>query len=77
MLRTTSIVEQSKIQHRIAISDSDDCVVLSSAIESEAEVIVTGDKEIQELGDVREMKILSPRGLWEELNRRNRKPRGT
>ena len=65
MLESTAFLEQSTAQHQIEISDRDDCIILSSAIEGNADVFVTGDKEVQELEKVADMTILTPRDFWE------------
>jgi predicted nucleic acid-binding protein len=47
--------------------DPDDDVVLGTAIAGRCDVIVTGDKEIQMVGMVAGLKIMSPRQFWQEL----------
>ena len=51
----------------VPLGDEDDLVILATAIQGEAEAFVTGDKAVQALRQVGEMKILSPRQFWEEL----------
>ena len=51
----------------VPLDDEDDLVILATAIQGRAEAFVTGDKAVQELRQVGEMKILSPRQFWEEL----------
>ena len=65
MLESTAFVEDSTTQHEIEISDRDDREILSSAIEGDVEVFITGDKEVQELAKIGEMTILTPREFWE------------
>jgi putative PIN family toxin of toxin-antitoxin system len=52
---------------RVEIQDKDDLFILAAAIAAEAEVFVTGDKELLRLGHVEELEILSPRPFWEKL----------
>ncbi len=52
---------------KVNIKDKDDLPILSAAIAAKAEVFVTGDKEILDLGQVQQMKIMSPRQFWEAL----------
>jgi putative PIN family toxin of toxin-antitoxin system len=52
---------------RVSLKDKDDLPILSAAIAAEAEVFVTGDKEILDLGQIRQMSIMSPRRFWEAL----------
>lgn len=52
---------------RVNIKDQDDLVILAAAICAGADVLVTGDKELQRLAEINRMKIVSPRGFWELL----------
>ncbi len=51
----------------IDIRDKDDIVIISTALNGNAEIFVTGDKELLELGIVQSMQIVSPRMFWEAL----------
>ncbi len=51
--------------HSIDIRDDNDILMLSSALNGAAEVFVTGDKELLELGCIGKMPIISPREFWE------------
>ncbi len=51
----------------IELKDKDDLCILSAAASSEVNVLVTGDKELQIVGKVAELRILSPRQFWREL----------
>jgi putative PIN family toxin of toxin-antitoxin system len=53
----------------IGIEDKDDIVILSSAISRKTDIFVTGDKEVQALGRLEEMKIVSPRTFWDTRNK--------
>lgn len=54
----------------LALAGKADRVIVSEALSADAEVFVTGDKEILSLGQVEEMRILSPRQFWELLQDR-------
>jgi uncharacterized protein len=68
---------------KINIKDQDDLPILSAALSSRADVFVTGDKEILDLGGIQHMAILSPRQFWDKLKSlprrraRRRTPRRT
>ena len=52
--------------------DPDDDVVLGTAIAGRCEAVVTGDKDLLDLGSYRDIPILSPRGFWSfESSRRS------
>jgi len=49
----------------VAVRDPDDAVILGEALASGADVLVTGDKDLLEAGQVPGIRILDPRGFWE------------
>ncbi|MDR4485325.1 MAG: putative toxin-antitoxin system toxin component, PIN family [Nitrospirales bacterium] len=51
----------------VPIKDQDDLPILSCAPEGQAEVFVTGDKELLALEHIGTLLILSPRAFWEHL----------
>jgi len=52
------------------VRDEDDRWVLESAIRAKADVLVTGDKDLLTVSKkVKELKIISPRGFWEVLQK--------
>jgi putative PIN family toxin of toxin-antitoxin system len=51
----------------IKLKDKDDLGILSAAVGGQANVIVTGDKELQMVETAAGMKIMSPRQFWREL----------
>jgi putative PIN family toxin of toxin-antitoxin system len=61
-----SIVKKGELV-AVQIRDKDDLPVLSEAIAGNAEVLVTGDADLLTLTDELPLRVLSPRGLWEEL----------
>lgn len=52
---------------KISLDDQDDVAVLSCAVEAQADVIVTGDRELLQLRHINDIPILSPRQFWESL----------
>lgn len=51
----------------VEIRDQDDLPTLSAATSAAADVFVTGDKEILDIGRIEKLAILSPRQFWEKL----------
>jgi len=54
----------------VKIRDKDDLMILSSALDGSADLLVTGDKELLNLGKIRDMEIVSPRGFWKRIRTR-------
>ena len=52
---------------RIPLKDRDDIPILACAIAARADVFVTGDKSLLQLGEVEGIPVLSPRQLWQKL----------
>lgn len=75
LLRTEGVVVKQGEPLVIAIRDKTDIPVLGEAIASKAEVLVTGDKDLLDVSDVLPLRILTPRGLWEELRQDSARPR--
>lgn len=55
----------------VKIRDKDDIPVVSEAVAGNAEVLVTGDKDILDVAEELPVRALSPRGFWDELRRNN------
>jgi len=51
----------------IHLNDQEDIIILSSAINGNAELFVTGDKELLQLRNMNGMEIVSPRKFWEKV----------
>lgn len=50
------------------VRDQDDRWVLESALRANADLLVTGDKDLLEISDkINQLKIISPRGFWEMI----------
>jgi len=67
LLRQDSVLAQPSQVPRVRLQDKDDLTILAAAITAGAEVLITGDKELLDLGRVENLKILAPRQFWEEL----------
>jgi putative PIN family toxin of toxin-antitoxin system len=53
----------------VAIRDKSDVPVLSEAVAGNAEVLVTGDRDLLEIAGALPLQVLTPRGLWEQLRK--------
>ena len=51
----------------VNIRDKDDLIILSSALNGNADLLVTGGKELLDLGKIEGMEIVSPRGFWKRM----------
>jgi putative PIN family toxin of toxin-antitoxin system len=58
----------------IQIDDESDMPIIGAALAAKADVLVTGDLELQSLGNVEKLSILSPRGFWERLRAQHDAP---
>lgn len=54
----------------VVIRDPDDAVILGEALAMGAEVLVTGDKDLLEAGEVPDIEILDPRAFWQLVRER-------
>jgi uncharacterized protein len=62
-----AIVAESEYLPDLPIQDQDDVEIVAAAIVARAEVLVTGDHELQGLSSIGKLRIISPRAFWEEL----------
>ena len=67
LLTQDSIFPEKTTLTNINVRDKGDIVIISNALNGNAEIFVTGDKELLELGIVQSMPIVSPRMFWEAL----------
>ena len=70
LLGQDAIVAEPEDLPDLPIQDRDDAEIVAAAIGAKAEVMVTGDHELQSLKNVGKVRILSPRAFWEELTAR-------
>ena len=50
-LNEEEVVPTSKMPAPVSVRDPDDALVLASALEAQADILVTGDKDLLTLGD--------------------------
>jgi uncharacterized protein len=67
LLQQDSVLAQPSQVPKVKLKDREDLTILAAALTSGAEVLITGDKELLDLGRVENLKILSPRQFWEEI----------
>lgn len=67
LLKAEGRMVASQKKPSIPIKDADDISILACAIASEADVFVTGDKELLDLQTIDKLPIVSPRQLWIQL----------
>ena len=67
LLEQDSVRAQPGELPRIELKDRDDLAIVGAAITAGVEVLVTGDKELQDLGRIADLEILTPRQFWERL----------
>jgi putative PIN family toxin of toxin-antitoxin system len=73
-LRTSAtVVAEPPGAQRAGLRDPDDEAILAAAFASDAEVLVTGDKDLLEIAERAALRIVDPRGFWQLV----RKPRPT
>jgi len=71
VLTQDSIFSENTELTNIDINDNDDILILSTALNGNAELFVSGDKELLELKKIQSMQIVSPRKFWETLKNPN------
>lgn len=71
LLHGEAIIAEKTSALKIDIRDRSDIPVLSEAVASGADVLVTGDTDLIEVADHAPIRILTPRGFWELLSQRN------
>ena len=67
ILQKDSLFSSSSTHRDIDIQDSADVIILSCASNGNADLVVTGDKELLDLAKIGNMEIVSPRVFWERL----------
>jgi len=73
LLRGQTVVPRPLAPAAIELSDPDDLWVLASAVASNADALVTGDRGLLEAADRATVRILSPRAFWTLLKDAPRK----
>ena len=67
LLRDHTIIAKPRTASPVRVRDSDDEWILASAIAGEAEMLVTGDKDLLAVAAQSPISILAPRDAWERL----------
>lgn len=73
LIRQDSLLARPGKLPTVEIQDQDDLPIISAAISAEADVFVTGDKEILDVGPIEKLAILAPRQFWETLKAQPRR----
>jgi putative PIN family toxin of toxin-antitoxin system len=71
LLREHVVVAKPARPHSLPVRDAADRWVLASAVAANADVLVTGDSDLLELGSQAPLPILDPRGFWNMVHRRS------
>lgn len=64
--REAVVVEQAPVLS-VKLRDKSDVAVLAEAIGGGADVLVTGDRDLLDIADSAPLRIVTPRGFWEQL----------
>jgi len=67
LLHQDTIVADEADPPPTSLKDKSDIPILGTALHAKADVLVTGDLELQNLEGIEKLLILSPRGFWEKL----------
>ena len=67
LIRAEAIMAESKDLPDVQIKDTDDIQIIGAALSGKADVMVTGDREVQDIKRIKKLRIVSPRAFWEEL----------
>ncbi|CBE68941.1 MAG: putative toxin-antitoxin system toxin component, PIN family [Candidatus Methylomirabilis oxygeniifera] len=76
LLQHESVLAQPNQPPGVDIEDQHDLLILSAAISAGADVFVTGDQELLNIGHVENLVILSPRQFWEKLKTQQQRRAG-
>jgi len=76
LIREDTVLARPGQLPTVEIQDQDDLPILSAAISAGADVFVTGDKEILDIGRIENLAILSPRQFWAKLKAQPRRGGG-
>jgi len=71
LIHQDTIVAEEADPPPVQLKDNSDIPILRAALQANADVLVTGDLELQNLKKIGNLLILSPRGFWEKLRAEN------
>ncbi len=67
LLQQDTVLADSPGFPDVKIKDKDDLIILAAALSGDADLFVTGDRELLSLKKVENIEIVSPRSFWEKL----------
>lgn len=67
IFNAVEIVPKPSAPHKLAIRDTDDRWILATAVDADADVLVTGDEDLLTVAADAPLPILSPREFWNRL----------
>jgi putative PIN family toxin of toxin-antitoxin system len=73
LLRRYHVEPKPRARINLSFSDAEDLWVLSSALSAEADVFVTGDKDLIAIKSQLPFVVTDPRGFWEMLRKQRPK----
>jgi predicted nucleic acid-binding protein len=73
LLRQHTVLSQQAGLPKVRTARQGDLPILGSAIAARAELLVTGDKYLLDLGGIEGLEILSPQQFWEKLEAQQRR----
>lgn len=76
LIREEAIMAESKDVADVQVKDTADIQIIGAALSGKADVLRTGDREVQDVKRMKKLRIVSPREYWEELTARPGKAPG-
>jgi putative PIN family toxin of toxin-antitoxin system len=67
LIEQDAVMAEFKDLPHLPIKDKDDIEIVAAAVNAGAHVLVTGDREVQNIKSIKNVRVLSPRAFWEEL----------
>lgn len=72
LIREYEVVPKPPRPANVSVRDPDDKWILASALAANAHVLVTGDRDLLDLGQRAPLRILDPRGFWNLIREEER-----
>lgn len=70
LIEQDAIVAEPGDVPALSIKDRSDVEIVAAAVGGRADVFVTGDREVQDIKEIRKMRVVSPRTFWEQITAR-------